>query len=276
MYCSKCGYKNENSAAFCLGCGQVITGANTDSPWRPAGDILCKEQQALPDNPVQPVYVTMTDQKQHSTRSSATECTAERKRKPRLLQIALPVISILGVLTIAFFAIRSFRPWFSIDSGDLCFDEIMWEIFDFGLFKDSVTLPHDSNGWNGKINGSFQNEMEKFREFEYDGTARELCENNPWIIYCLSKFNAQIHCNDFDILRMDGGMERISDDSPYNQKIISKDLFSGEYREYDAVFIETSYVVLNKNGDALCGFDNPSDLIYWAQTGIASTLYSKY
>ncbi len=60
------------------------------------------------------------------------------------------------------------------------------------------------------------------------------------------------------------------------KKIISKDLFSGEYREYDAVFIETSYVVLNKNGDALCGFDNPSDLIYWAQTGIASTLYSKY
>ena len=272
MYCSKCGHKNEDSAAFCAGCGQAIAEESTASPWRPAGDILRKEQRTLPDAPVRPVYAPKADEKQQNP----LPYVVERKRNSRLLRIVLPVISLLGVLTIAFFAIRSAQPWFSIDNGKLCFNEIMWEIFDFGFFKDSVTLPHDSNGWDGKIDSGFQNKMEMFREFEYDGTARELCENNPWILYCLSERDAEIRCNDFDILSMEGGMVQISDDNPYHQKVISRDPFSGEYREYDATFIQASYVVLNKDGDALCGFDYPSDLIYWAQTGIASTLYSKY
>lgn len=272
MYCSKCGHKNEDSAVFCVSCGQAIAEESTVSPWRSAGDILRKEQRTLPDAPVRPVYEPKTDEKQQNSLS----CIVERKRNSRLLRIVLPVISILGVLTIAFFAIRSAQPWFSTDNGKLCFNEIMWEIFDFGFFKDSVTLPHDSLGWDGEIDSGFQNKMEMFREFEYDGTARELCENNPWIIYCLSEHCAEIRCNDFDILREDGALE-IRYDNPYNQKVIARDPFSGEYREcYGVVHIETPYFVYNKDGDVLCGFDSPSDLIYWAQTGIARTLYSKY
>ena len=61
MYCSKCGYKNEDSAAFCAGCGQAIAEKSTASPWRSARDIPRKERRTLSDPPAQPVYSQPAD-----------------------------------------------------------------------------------------------------------------------------------------------------------------------------------------------------------------------
>lgn len=276
MYCPKCGHKNEDSAAFCGGCGKALTATAPASPWRPAGDIPGKARRTLPETPARPEYTPPAGEEQ-KTESTAVAHAAEKKRRSRVCRVLLPVGAAVCVLIAAFFAVRATQPWFSVDNGRLCFHETLWNIFDFGYFQDTLTLPHDSDGWNGRIDSELSRQMSRFREFEYSGTAQELCLNNPWVLYCLSEQNyGVIRCKDLDIVRMDGGMVRISDDSPYNQKVISYDPFSGEYREYDAGFIEAAFVVLEKDDDALCGFDSVADLLYWAETGIARTIHSDW
>ena len=95
MYCPKCGHKNEDSAAFCGGCGKALTATAPASPWRPAGDIPGKEQRSRPETPVQPVYSPPTGYDVQY----ATPVIVQHPKKSSTAKWLIPVI-ILAVLAI--------------------------------------------------------------------------------------------------------------------------------------------------------------------------------
>lgn len=97
MYCPKCGHKNEDSAKYCMGCGQALTAAAADSPWRSAGSIPGEEQRIRPETPVQPVYSPPVSTGVHNVAPIVIEHT----RKSAASKWLIPVIIIATLAIVA-------------------------------------------------------------------------------------------------------------------------------------------------------------------------------